>query len=141
MDISKLLSILCCFILTVCLTLCISTLVVLRNAIDENSAVNGEAEALVDKLDGCIDELNEAITQKDSVSASVDTDTDVNIEGGFFLRESNGVIGVYTTDGTLLHLLDVSVNTLPSADREALKKGIKVSSWRELISLIQDYAA
>ena len=141
MDASKILMILCCFVLTVCLTLCISTLVVLRNAIAENGTVQNDAKELVSELDGCVAELNEAITKNDSISASVNTDQTSGITGGFLIRESNGVIGVYSADGTLLRLLDISVNSLPAADREALAKGIKVNSWRELIALMQDYAA
>ena len=141
MDASKILMILCCFVLTVCLTLCISTLVVLRNAIAENGTVQNDAKELVSELDGCVAELNETITKNDSISASVNTDQNDGITGGFLIRESNGMVGVYSVDGTLLRLLDISVNSLPAADREALAKGIKVNSWRELIALMQDYAA
>ena len=141
MDTAKMLMILCCFVLIVCLTLCISTLVVLRNAIEENGAVQSNAKELVSELDGCVANLNEAIVKDDSISASADAEKEDGLYSAFCVRESNGLIGVYTSDGTLLKLLDVSVDSLPQADREALAKGITVNSWRELISLMQDYAA
>lgn len=57
----------------------------------------------------------------------------------FCVREENGKIGVYTEEGYLIRSLSVNVQTLPEADRAALKNGIEIHSWRELIALIQDY--
>ena len=139
MDTSKILIILCCFVLIVCLTLCISTLVVLRNAIDEHGTVQKNAQTLVDSLDECVAELNEAITKEDSISASVNTESTAELT--FLLRETEGKIGVYASNGELLKILDVSLEELPQSDREALSAGISVKSWRELISLIQDYTS
>ena len=141
MDISKLLAVLCCFVLIVCLTLSITTLVVLRNAVAENGALQNEAEALVAELNGCVDVLNQSIEQENSVPTVSDTaQTDV-LSDAFCIREVNGTIGVYTSDGYLIRLLEVNVDTLPQKDREALKKGIVINSWRELIAIIQDYTA
>ena len=56
------------------------------------------------------------------------------------IRESDGKIGVYTEDGFLIRTIDVSIDTLPQSDREALKTGITINSWRELIALIEDFA-
>ena len=138
MDVSKILTVLCCFILIVCFTLCISTLVVLRNAIDEHAAVQSSAQGLVESLDACVADLNEAMTKDDSVSASADANKNPSLLS-FVLKESNGKIAVYASDGTLLKLLDVSVSSLPKAERDALAKGITVSSWKELIAILQDY--
>ena len=132
MDTAKILIILCCFILIVCLTFCISTLTVLRNTIDESRAVQTEAAGLVDEMESLLLDYRE-----NSIPVLGDTsDTD-----HFVLRELDGRIGIYTIDGYLLHVLNVSVDTLPQADREALTAGIPLSSWKELISWIQDYTA
>ena len=142
MDISKILMLVCSFVLIVCLTLCITTLVVLRNAVAENNSVQENAAALVNDLNGCVEELNEVISSKeDSVEVSANPDTSAGADDTFYLREINGNIGIYTSDGYLIKLLDVSVETLPSADREALSQGISASSWKELLSLIEDYTA
>ena len=139
MDTSKILMLLCCFILIVCLTLCISTLVVLRNAIDEHGTVQQHAQGLVDSLDECVSDLNDVITKEDSISASADANKNSAAQLNFLLRETDGRVGIYSADGVLLKLLDVPVNHLPKADREALAKGISVSSWQELIAIVQDY--
>lgn len=141
MDISKLLAVLCCFVLIVCLTLSITTLVVLRNAVAENGALQNEAEALVAELNGCVDVLNQSIAQDNSVPTVNDTAQADVLSDAFCIREVNGKIGVYTSDGYLIRLLEVNVDTLPQKDREALKKGIVINSWRELIAIIQDYTA
>jgi hypothetical protein len=141
MDISKLLAVLCCFVLIVCLTLSITTLVVLRNAVAENGALQNEAEALVAELNGCVDVLNQSIEQETSVPTVNDTTKTDVLSDAFCIREVNGKIGVYTSDGYLIRLLEVNVDTLPQKDREALKKGIVINSWRELIAIIQDYTA
>ena len=138
MDTSKILLILCCFVLTVCLTLSISTLVVLRNAIEEHGAVQKHAQGIVETLDACVNDLNELTTKDPSISASADPDKDSS-KLSFVLRETDGKIGVYSSAGDLLKLLSLSVDCLPKADRDALQKGITVNSWRELIAWIQDY--
>ena len=141
MDISKLLAVLCCFVLIVCLTLSITTLVVLRHAVAENGALQNEAESLVAELNGCVDVLNQSIAQENSVPTVNDTTQADVLSDAFCIREVNGKIGVYTSDGYLIRLLEVNVDTLPQKDREALKKGIVINSWRELIAIIQDYTA
>lgn len=141
MDTSKILAILCCFVLIVCLVLSISTLVVLRNAIAENEVLQNDAKELVSELDGYVEELNQSKPNNDSISASVNTDQNGTKWDSFCIKETNGQIGIYASDGTLLKVLDISVSALPPADRDALAKGIQINSWRELIALVQDYTA
>ena len=140
MDASKILLIICAFTLIVCLTLCITALAVLRNAVAENNLLQKEATVLVDRLDGFVD-LMEEITSSDGeisieVSGGKESSTSAN---GFCLRETNGKIAIYTADGYLVKLLEVSVDSLPKEAREALKTGVCVNSWEELLSLITDY--
>ncbi len=132
MDTSKILLLLCCFILIVCLTFCISTLTVLRNTVDESRAVQTEAAELVNEMESLLSEYRDGAIPV--LGETSDTDR-------FILRELDGRIGVYTIDNYLLHVLDVSIDTLPPSDREALAVGIPLSSWKELISWIQDYTA
>lgn len=139
MDTSKILTILCCFILIVCLTFCITALVVLRNAVDESGTVQSRATELVQQLNSCMEVMKNMNGTGDSVQVSTNTAQSEKLT--FCVRESNGKIGIYTADGLLLKVLDVAVETLPEADREALKNGITVASWQELISLIQDFTS
>lgn len=141
MDMSKIMTALCGFTLAVCLVLSVTTLTVLRNTIKEHDAVQQEAQCLVDDLN----EYAKMLRQEESDDASLPTSTvpsgTVTVSGAITVRESGGKIGIYTEEGYLIRLLDVSVESLPSADREALKKGIRVESWKELLSLIEDYGA
>ena len=142
MDASKILLVICAFALIVCLTLCITTLAVLRNAVAENGTLQSEATALVERLDGCVERLDGYTPEAEDGSIEVSGGADTSkVEKGFCLRESNGSIGVYTTDGYLIKVLDVSPSTLPKTAREALQKGITVGSWEELIGMIQDYTS
>lgn len=141
MDTSKIFTVICSFVLVVCLVLSITTLVVLRNAVEENDVLQQNAQTLVNTLDDCVNALNETSAKESSVPTSAGTEETDVLYDAFCVREVNGKIGIYTSDGYLIRLLDVQVETLPEADREALSKGICVNSWRELISMIQDYTA
>ena len=57
MDITKIFAILCGFLLIICLTLSITCLVVMRNAVEETSVWQDRAEALVNELDGCVEAM------------------------------------------------------------------------------------
>ena len=134
MDTSKILLILCCFILVVCLTLAISSLTVLRNAVEESLAVWADAEALVDRMDELVESFPEEALPV--LGNPEETGADA-----FYLCEVNGHIAIYTGDGNLLKILDVNLDSLPPADREALSDGIHLSSWRDLIARVQDYTS
>ena len=93
---------------------------------------------LADRLDALyasVLSLNTAPPENESSEESVDVDTSGDV---FTLRDSNGRIGVYTEEGYLIRLLNVSTATLPAIDREQLASGVFVHSWQELISLIED---
>ncbi len=139
MDISKIMTALCGFTLAICLTLSITTLTVLRNAVKENDAVQKEAQSLVDGLNEYADQLRQEESDDDSLPTSADPSGTVTVSSVFTVRESGGKIGVYTQEGYLIRLLDVSVDSLPPADREALRNGIRAESWKELLSLMEDY--
>lgn len=58
----------------------------------------------------------------------------------YTVRELDGRIGIYGEDGTLLRTVNVSVATLPRADREQLAVGITLTSRDELEALILDFS-
>ena len=77
------------------------------------------------------DEYAAAIRTQGSVSETVSLYT---------LREHDGRIGIFESGNkTPLKILDVYTFTLPEADREALKRGIRVYSDEALLSLIEDF--
>ena len=57
MDITKIFAILCGFLLIICLTLSITCLVVMRNAVAETSVWQERAALLVNELDGCVEAM------------------------------------------------------------------------------------
>ena len=61
-------------------------------------------------------------------------------EALYTVRKLDGRIGVYGADGTLLRTINVSVATLPRADREQLAAGIVLYSEQELCDLIEDFS-
>lgn len=133
-DTSKILIILCCFILIVCLTLAISTLALLRNTVDEGRAVQNQAAELVGEMELLVGAFSD-------VSIPVLGSGEETEAVGFYLCEVDGQVGIYTSDGYLLKVLDVDISSLPPADREALAERIPLASWRELISWVQDYTS
>lgn len=135
MDFSRIALLLCVLLLAVCLVFSISALMVLRNAVSETDQMRLEAQEMLDDFGGYLkdQELN-AGEEETAPTVPVDVLYDT-----FCIRESGGKIAVYTADGYLVRLFDVPVDTLPEADRKALQEGISVSSWKELLALIQDY--
>lgn len=137
MDISRIISVMCVFLLAVCLIFSISTLTVLRNAVDESNRACREAQDFLEKMG---DQLKEIESPVEDAEVDNSIPTDVLYEQ-FCMREVNGRIAIYTVDGYLIRLLDVSVKTLPEADQAALREGICVSSWKEILALMQDFGA
>ena len=140
MDTSKLFAILCAFLLLICITFSITSLVLLRNTIDATDARLETADVLLADLSVSIEKWKK---ENDSVSVSTDTDSDELdadiLYHRFILRETGDRIGVYTANGHLIRTIETIVSTLPPAERDALSAGICVDSWEELFERIQDY--
>ena len=139
MDASKATLAICAGILLICLFFCVTALTTLRNSVDENEAWQAEAQILVEELNGCIESLksqNNTYTPPSANEPSVEVDA---TQDGYCLREVNGKIGAYTEDGLLIKTFDVSVATLPAAEREVLCRGIALDTWQQVCSLVQDY--
>lgn len=138
MDFSKLMAIISTFTLIVCLVLSITTLVVLRNAVEENEQIQHEAKTLINDLNTSVDKLE--ATANSSLKDDQQQEIPVNAEAEIFtLREHEGKIAVYTKDGIMLHWVNVNLNLLPGSERAALAEGIEVESRQSLFSYLQDY--
>ena len=48
-------------------------------------------------------------------------------------------MAIYTESGELVRLTGISVAALPKSDRDALRDGIRFTSWKEVLALLQDW--
>jgi hypothetical protein len=138
MDITKIFTILCGFLLIICLTLSITCLVVMRNAVDETSFWQDRAEALVGELGGCVQAMKDIESEDVPVIAPEETDKEKE-STRYCLRLDGDSIGIYDADGYLIKNLHTSVSILPQKEREKLTAGIWTESWGEMQKLVQDY--
>ena len=139
MDTAKILTALCAFLLIVCLVLSITALTVLRNAMDETEALQRRTEAIMSGLGDCVDALEKETDEEESVSTS--TDTVAPKETAYRVLALGDKICVYDTEGSLIHVCDISITSLPQADREALAVGITLESWQAVRTLLTDYTS
>ena len=58
----------------------------------------------------------------------------------YFVREHEGVIGVFSEDSVLLETINIAVVTLPKKDQDALSFGITVKGTKNLEILKQDFS-
>lgn len=140
MDHTRLMTILCAFLLLVCLVIAVIALTVMRNAVDESQALRARAQNLLEELGDSVEAMN-ALEERyaESVFLPTGESEEESADGGFTVRAEGGRIGVYTSEGKLIRILDIDLSALPRADRERLEKGIIVASLYELLALVQDY--
>ena len=138
MDITKIFAILCGFLLIICLTLSITSLVVMRNAVEETAVWQDRAKSLVNELDGCVEAMKNMANEDIPVLAPED-DSKINANTRYCLRLSDEVIGIYDADGYLIERLNTNPILLPAKEREILSNGIWKDSWQEIQKLAQDY--
>lgn len=139
MDISRFFAAISCLILLVCLTLSVTTLVVLRNAIDETEQVKEDAKQLIGELDQSLNRLEIAVNA--NAEQEQELPTNAGVEEPYLVRACNGKIGVYTASGILVDWIDVNIILLPKAAREALEEGIEVESLDALQRILMDYTS
>ena len=138
MDITKIFAVLCGFLLIICLTLSITCLVVMRNAVEETSVWQGRAEALVNELNGCVQVMRDL--ESEDIPVIAPDENDKNEENTrYCLRLDGDCIGIYDADGYLIKNLQTRASLLPTKERERLSAGIWVESWVEAGRLLQDY--
>lgn len=138
MDITKIFAVLCGFLLIICLTLSITCLVVMRNAVEETSLWQGRAEALVNELDGCVQAMKDMDNEDIPVLAPNEDDKKED-NTRYCLRLNNDRLGIYDAEGYLVKDLETHVSLLPTKERERLSVGVWVNSWAEMQKLVQDY--
>lgn len=143
MDLSRIISISCVFLLAICLILCICVTLFLHNTVKESTAACLEVQSLLERVNESaapVQDSTEQTPNEHSKDTAVDNSipTDV-LYHQFCMRESGGRIAIYTSDGDLVKTLDQPVSMLPEADQAALREGISLSSWREVLALIQDF--
>ena len=137
---SKILNILCAFLLIVCLCISVTTLCALRNALDENELLQQRTEELLAELDRSVLAMDAIAEDAVQVLANQNQSptTEEKSPTVYRLRSTGENIGVYTADGNLIKLLDVHPKTLPTEIQRMLAEGISLSSWNELVEMIQD---
>ena len=59
--------------------------------------------------------------------------------GRFWVREHEGVIGVFDEDGNLQYTVEIYIKTLPEKDRLLLRDGIFACDKNELLEILGDY--
>ena len=138
MDVTKFFTILCGFLLIICLTLSITCLVVMRNAVDETSFWQGRAETLVNELDGCVSAMKELENEDLPVLAPEESEMN-NVPLRYCLRLDGDSLGVYDADGFLIEQLKIQAALLPPQERQKLSAGVWVENWKDLQQLVQDY--
>ena len=142
MDLSRIISISCIFLLAICLILCICVTLFLRSTVKESTSACMEVQSLLDRMNEQIELPSDAPAQDPEQDKAVDNSIPADVlYHQFCMREANGKIAIYTADGYLVKTLELPISTLPEADQTALRQGICVSSWREVLSLIQDFGA
>ena len=128
MELSRISALLAVFLLTLCLSLTVCTVMVLRGTVEEGDRVRTEAEAFLSEL------------RRETEPASASTSalpTNANGES-FLLREVNGRVAIFTAEGELISVTEIAVALLPLKDRQALAEGIHLASANELAALLQD---
>lgn len=138
MDITKIFAALCGFLLIVCLTLSITCLVVMRNAVEETTSWQARAEELVGVLDGCVQAMQNVEAEDIPVIAPDGNEKTEDITR-YCLRTDGDSIGIYDADGYLIKKSDARVVLLPQKEREKLTVGIWTDSWAEADRLLHDY--
>lgn len=82
--------------------------------------------------------LNEAHAAEPAAEPSADLSADPEA-APYVVAEYRGIIGVFDGEGNLLRTVNVSVSTLPDADRAALADGIQAMSWQDMMDIVGQY--
>ena len=139
MDISRIVSVACVLLLSLCCLLSIYAVAVLRSALMESTEACFEVKAILETM-----ETEPVVSTEGNTLSESDSDSSLPVDvlaDQFCIRETNGRIAIYTADGYLIRLLERSAETLPHADRLALQQGIYLSSWKEVLALMEDFGA
>lgn len=141
MDIPKVFTLLCAFMLIICIVLTVTCAMILKNTVEETEKWQLRTQNILDSVE--VFQNNNALngdtqTEPPTKEDCPSTEADI-LYNKFYIREENGKIAIYCDEGQLIRVLDVPVKLLSSKDQKKLREGIRVNSWNELIALIQDY--
>ena len=84
-----------------------------------------------------IEGIENKLTQE-ALPIILETEESEEFSHTFTIKEFNGKIGIYK-DGDFQYQINVSVSTLPEADKKLLLRGIEVSTEQELNDIISCY--
>ena len=111
------------------------------------SAIIG-VTVLSTRLKRSVNTVTETVTEKEIVYVYAENDIlpsepeqSEPDEKIWIVREYRGQIGIFSEDDTLVRTINVYIKTLPETDRILLKEGIRVTSERQLYSIIEDYSS
>ena len=144
MDLSKLFTVLCAFLLVIALTLVVTVTVVLHNAINVSNGWEGTSDACAESIGADSAPKADAVPNEGSTKEQATEEKEPSVDADvlyqrLWIREAGGRIGVFSDEGYLIRTVDVDVATLSPSDQKALREGICVTSWKEFLALIQDY--
>lgn len=109
---------------------------IIRSEADMNAISGSESEISI--LDGKVSSIISYIERSES---NVPVQGDVSAKTAkYTVKEIEGRIGIFSSDGSLIRLLPVIVEFLPEADRKLLSDGIDLYDDASLASLIEDYS-
>lgn len=138
MNWTRLILVLCIFLLCACLVFAITALTALRNAVAETGQVRQEAQSMLDNVEDALRSAQDTGNPGTGSSAGDSAQQVGVLYDQFCIRESGGQVAVYTASGELVRLTGIPVSALPKADREALRDGIRLTSWKEVLALLED---
>ena len=138
MDLSRIVSATCVLLLTFCLLLTVCAFTTLRLVLKESVSEAQNAAQPSENPTTETPSSNEAEPSTEDLETDVSIPVDV-LADRFCMRAENGRVAIYTADGYLIRALDIAVEALPAADQDALRQGINVSSWKEILALLQDF--
>ena len=138
MDVSKILLAVSGFTLAVCLVLSVTALASLRNTVAENEAIRADAQELVERMNSCIEELEE-YDRLESIPTGGEAEPTDSLNAPFTIRAINGCVAVLCNEGQLITRREYALDTLPVGDRERLERGITVNTWKEVEAVLKDY--
>lgn len=98
----------------------------------------GVALAVVPRVDAAASPR--MLAEPESQPAPSSSQNAASAEPSYLLGEYNGRVSVLSPDTREPEMIfDIFVRTLPDADQELLRQGIRVATYEELTRLIEDY--
>ena len=102
----------------------------------DNIALNNK----IQKLKKQVNQIEEHFCKKDLLDEDWhESKEEMQRKYTHTLKEYNGIIGVYDGEGSLIREVDITVDSLPDADRQDLLIGIRVYSSDELERILDEF--